>query len=43
MTPDDLRELLADEQSGSVRSGQMDLTLADRLDDDDDRLSGGTL
>jgi len=43
MTPDDLRELLADEQARDLRSGEMDLSLADQLEDDDEALSGGPL
>lgn len=43
MTPDQLQELLDDEQVGRLRPGRMQLSLADYLDDDDDRLRGGLL
>lgn len=43
MKPDQLRELLDDEKIGRLRPGRMQLSLADYLDDDDDRLRGGLL
>lgn len=41
MTPDDLKELLED--SRSRRIDVRELTLADRLDDDEDKLRGRIL
>lgn len=44
MTPDDLRKLLDEERSRDTRD-VLELTLADRLDEDEDRkrLRGGLL
>lgn len=41
MTPEDLKNLLEDTRSGST--DVRELTVADRLDDEDDRLRGGLL
>lgn len=43
MTPEDLRDLLDDEQPERLRPGRMDVSVADLLDDDDGRLTGGLL
>lgn len=42
MTPEELGELLEAERSGRRRD-VLELTVADRLDEDDDRLRGGLL
>lgn len=43
MTPDDLRAMLDEERTPRLPRGAVELTLADRLDEDDDRLFGGLL